>query len=72
MVIPTKEAERSACCISCASGRTNDNNTVPLSPPLRYGEPQKQNLPFPFSKKLGGAKKRIKTQRQNFVFVGSL
>jgi len=25
---------------------------------------KKQNLPFPFSKKLGGAKKRIKTQRQ--------
>jgi hypothetical protein len=40
------------------------------SPSLRYGEPQKQNLPFPFSKKIRGAKKRIKTQRQNFDFCG--
>jgi hypothetical protein len=42
------------------------------SPPLRYGEPQKQNLPFPFSKKLGGRKKWKKRKGKILIFVGSL
>ncbi|MEA2007115.1 MAG: hypothetical protein U9O20_03080 [Patescibacteria group bacterium] len=48
------------------------NNTAPLSPSLRYGEPQKTKFAFSFFKKIGGAKKRIKTQRQILIFVGSL
>jgi hypothetical protein len=64
VAIPTKKAERFACCISRTSGRAN--NQLIRATRLRFATAshKEQNLPFPFSKKFGGAKKRIKTQRQ--------
>jgi hypothetical protein len=37
-----------------------------------FRRPQKQNLPFPFSKKLGGEKKKMKKQKEIFCFGSSL
>lgn len=47
-----------------------DNSHAPS--PRSARRPQNQNFPFPFSKRIGGAKKMEKTQRQNFGFACSL
>jgi len=56
VVMRTKKAERSACCISRPLGR-EQTSSAPLSP-RKLGEPQKTKFAFSFFKKNWGGEKK--------------
>jgi hypothetical protein len=71
VVIPTKKAERFACCISRASRRTN-NQFIRATRLASLGEPQKTKFAFSFFKKIGGGRKKDKNAKAILIFAGSL